>query len=159
MGQSGKKSAPASTKNGALTVALDGMSVEEKAVELVVTYRGGKPETVTVHKGQTVRVGSYDIQFQKYGAMEQQPDGGMRVAVELNVAASAGSLAPEDYVPEPETRQTSPHSMPGQSSGGTASMTVSDKPLMSVLWLGAMLAGIGSLLAVVRRFREANSIT
>lgn len=153
VGPDGKKSEPVSSKDGGLTVALEGMSVEQKAVELSITIKDSRPEMVTVHKGQTVRVGVYDIQFQKYGAMEEQPGGGMRAAVAINVAPATGSPPPADYNPGPETLQSSPH---GMSGSGSASMIVSDKPLMSVLWLGAVLVGIGSLLAVVRRFRDTN---
>lgn len=143
VGPGGLKGSPVSSPDGGVTVTLKGMQVENHAVVLQVASGGGAPEEITIARGETLRAAGCLIQFVDFGKMEQGADGGMRASAIVAVAPQSGR------VPAGAFAQAA-----AAASGGTVSLEVSRKPLMGVLWLGAAIAGLGALLAVVRRFRE-----
>ncbi|BCW98347.1 MAG: cytochrome c assembly protein [Armatimonadota bacterium] len=145
---------PASAPDGSVTVRLEGMSVESGSVEITVIPREGQPRRITLSKGQVQRVGTLDVQFERYGPMEQGSQGELRASALINVAPAQGDSPPAGAAPE---TQDLPPAENESGSGGSVSLSVSTKPLISLLWLGSALAGLGSLLAVARRFREAST--
>jgi cytochrome c-type biogenesis protein CcmF len=143
---------PATAPDGSVTVRLEAMSVESGSVEITVIPREGQPRRLTLSKGQVQRIGKLDVQFERYGPMEQDSKGDLRASAFINVAPAQGDSPPASTAPETEEKPPVEHE---GASGGSVSLSVSTKPLISLLWLGSALAGLGSLLAVVRRFREA----
>jgi hypothetical protein len=87
--------------------------------------------------------------------MEQGSRGELRASALINVAPARGE--PPAAAAGREPREEQPHGGE-EPSGGSVSLGVSTKPLIGVLWLGCAVAGVGSLLAVVRRFREGAEV-
>ena len=155
VGDRGTRPEPAVAPDGSVTVRLEAMSVESGSVQLTVIPKDGPPVRLTLSKGEVGRAGGLDVQFERYGPMEQGSRGELRASALINVAPARGE--PPAAAAGREPREEQPHGGE-EPSGGSVSLGVSTKPLIGVLWLGCAVAGAGSLLAVVRRFREGAEV-
>lgn len=144
-GAAGARSQSAATQDGRVVVNVVSMSVEERTVRFTVSVDGGAAKEVSLIRGETREVDGSKIQFVSFGQMEASEDGGTKVALIVRVARPGVAPAPLAAAADPEG---------GQPRAGYVSLRVSDKPLMTLMWTGVLIMGIGSLLAAVRRFRE-----
>lgn len=149
VGEGGGRSAPVASPDGEFTVTLDGISVESRRVDLTIVPRDGQPQKVSMAQGDVRRIGKVDVQFERYGPMEQAGEGGWRASAILNVAPAGGGN-PDARKEEPESEESAKDD---SVQPGSVSLAVASKPLMGILWLGCVLGGLGSLFAVIRRFR------
>lgn len=118
---------PVSIPGSDATLTLEWMQVESNIVKLEYAVPGKKPVDITVSMNKPVLIDGYKIEFLGYVT-----DGkGMRymtVGADLRVS--------------------------GQNITEKAIISVSKKPLISLLWIGLVLVFTGGVLAIIRRRSE-----
>jgi cytochrome c biogenesis factor len=97
-----------------------------------------------IRNGRTIR--TYPRMYQVFA------NGQWMTRTEPYIHRSAGGdlyLAPAQYVPRTDAHISDPN-----APGGTLTLEVSTKPLMSLLWMGILITVFGGLTATWRRYRE-----
>ncbi len=82
-------------------------------------------------------------------------EGGEPRSVHVAIPELNGAVILQDGI-HPETKQvTAAFELPGAPASWVVPIAATNKPLINLVWLGVVLIGLGSLIAMVRRAREA----
>ena len=165
----------------AASIHVDRINVEEKAVYVTLTTADGKEQSLRLRQGEQVTVGDYRLIFKKW--FLPQPEGGhsgdFRVTVQIEVSSKGRTAAVEPvYRPRESAEATvvsEPVPVPGVEFAAaltdvdlrngrvlvtltptveSAVFDVSVKPMISLLWIGSIIALVGGAIAVWRRNAE-----
>jgi cytochrome c-type biogenesis protein CcmF len=163
-------------------IGIVSIRVEDKAVDITLTTDGGEPQAGTLVRGSASKIGDYTLLFKEWhfpsgdhsehmevGATIDVTYGGKTVTVQPvfspNGGSEGGIVSEPAAIPGADMSvaltdvdvNTGEVLLTFTPSVPSAVVDVSVKPLISLIWIGSILALLGGTIAMWRRSVEAGS--